>query len=84
MSNFSAKINHSAAAVEQYRAQMQNDHPESYGFASVVSIPICHAMAYDLRNEHPKGMGIRLAPNPNDVVSALACPFSCTQACVKL
>jgi len=63
---------------------MQKDHAESYGFASMVSIPVCHAMAYDLRNEHPKGIGIRLAPNPNDMVSAmLGCPFSCTQACVK-
>jgi hypothetical protein len=76
MSNFSDKVNGSAAAVEQYRAQMRKDQPESYGFASMASIPIAHGAAYDLRNEHPKGIIIRLAPNPNDIVSVLlACPF---------
>lgn len=68
-SYLSARINRTAAAVEQYRAQMRSDKPESYGFASMASIPDCHDTAYDLRNEHPKGMNIQLAPNPNDIVS---------------
>ena len=81
LTNFRAKINRSAAAVEQYRAQMQKDLPESFGFASMTSVPVCHATAYDLRNEHPKGIDIMLAPNPSDIVSAL--PFPCTQICMK-
>ncbi len=54
--------------MEQYRVQIGNHQPETYGFASLASISAAHGTAYDLREEHPKGMTIQLAPNPNDIV----------------
>jgi len=66
---YSSEIKHSEATVEQYRVQIGNHQCETYGFASLVSISAAHGTAYDLRGEHPKGMTIQLAPNPNDIVS---------------
>ncbi len=58
--------------MEQYRAQLHNNQPENYGFASMASIPAAHGAAFDLKKEQPKGMTIKLAPNPNDIVSEKA------------
>ena len=35
----------------------------------MASIPAAHGAAYELRNEHPKGLTIKLAPNPKDIAS---------------
>lgn len=66
--NFSAKLQYSEAAVQQYRAQVDIRHAENYGFATIASIPLAHAAARELKGMHPKGLTIKLAPNPHDIV----------------
>ncbi|PPQ63045.1 hypothetical protein CVT24_005991 [Panaeolus cyanescens] len=62
-----AKMRHTEAMVEQYRAQMDRNRPESYGFVSMASIPHAHETAIELQGQHPKGISIRLAPHPSDI-----------------
>jgi hypothetical protein len=66
--NPSTKLQHSEAAVQQYRAQVDIQHAENYGFATIASIPLAHAAARELKGMHPKGLTIKLAPNPHDIV----------------
>jgi hypothetical protein len=44
---------------------------ENYGFASMAAVPYAHIVAHLLRDKHPKGTDITLAPNPKDIVSML-------------
>ncbi|KAF9529707.1 hypothetical protein CPB83DRAFT_248554 [Crepidotus variabilis] len=63
----SHKLKQSAAAAEKYRLQLLRHEPNNYGFVSMASIPAAHGAAFDLRNEHPKGLFFELAPNPKDI-----------------
>lgn len=69
---FRAKLRHTEAAVQQYSAQLNMRKSENYGFASICSIPLAHAAARELKGQHPKGLTIKLAPNPKDIVSSQA------------
>ncbi|KAF9485981.1 DUF221-domain-containing protein [Pholiota conissans] len=64
---YTAKLQHSEAVVQQYRAQVELREPENYGFATIASIPLAHAAARELKGKHPKGLTIKLAPNPHDI-----------------
>ncbi|KDR75702.1 hypothetical protein GALMADRAFT_68331 [Galerina marginata CBS 339.88] len=64
---YTSKLKHTEAAVQQYRAQLDMHQAENYGFATISSIPFAHAAAVELSGEHPKGLTIKLAPNPKDI-----------------
>ncbi|KAF8967961.1 hypothetical protein BDZ97DRAFT_1916530 [Flammula alnicola] len=65
---YTTKLKQTEAAVQQCRAQLDMLQAENYGFATISSIPLAHAAAHDLRGRHPKGLTIKLAPNPKDIV----------------
>ncbi|KAF9565599.1 DUF221-domain-containing protein [Agrocybe pediades] len=65
---YASQVKHAEAAVAQYRAQMNIEHTENYGFATMESIPVAHAAALELRGQHPKGLTFKLAPNPKDII----------------
>jgi len=67
---FRTRLRHTEAAVQQYSAQLNMRKSENYGFASIASIPLAHAAARELKGQHPKGLTIKLAPNPKDIVSS--------------
>lgn len=65
---YSAKLKRTEAAIEEYRAQFDTHKAENYGFASMGAVPYAHIVAHMLRNKHPKGTDIALAPNPKDII----------------
>ncbi|EIN06583.1 DUF221-domain-containing protein [Punctularia strigosozonata HHB-11173 SS5] len=65
---YAEKIRESEAKVEAYRAQIDNNKPENYGFASMAAVPYAHIVARMLKNKKPKGTTIQLAPNPKDII----------------
>ncbi|KAI0724155.1 DUF221-domain-containing protein [Fomitopsis betulina] len=65
---YMAKLKRTEEAVQRYREQIDLRHPESYGFASMAAVPYAHIVANLLRDKHPKGTTITLAPNPKDIV----------------
>lgn len=62
------RLQRSEDAVEKYRASFDHRQAETYGFASMAAVPYAHIVANLLRNKHPKGTTITLAPNPKDIV----------------
>jgi len=64
----SAKLKRTETAIIQYRDQIDARKAENYGFASMAAVPYAHIVANLLRNKHPKGTDIALAPNPKDIV----------------
>ncbi|EIW80389.1 DUF221-domain-containing protein, partial [Coniophora puteana RWD-64-598 SS2] len=65
---YTAKLTRTEKAIEDYRLEIDTRKPESYGFASMAAVPYAHIVANILRNKHPKGTDITLAPNPKDIV----------------
>jgi len=61
---YTEKLRRTEQAVENYRNQIDLRQPENYGFASMAAVPYAHIVANMLRNKHPKGTTIALAPNP--------------------
>lgn len=64
----SERLKKTEAAVEQQREHVDDRKAEKYGFASMAAVPYAHVVANLLRNKHPKGTTITLAPNPKDLV----------------
>ncbi len=64
-----AKLKRTEAAIEEYRSQIDSRKAENYGFASIAAVSYAHVVAKMLRNKHPKGTNVELAPNPKDIVS---------------
>ena len=67
----SERLKKTEAAIEEQREHSDNRKAEKYGFASMAAVPYAHVVANMLRNKHPKGTTITLAPNPKDLVSCL-------------
>ena len=67
--SLSEKLRLTEQAVEDYRMQIDNRKPESYGFASMAAVPYAHIVARMLLRKRAKGTVIQLAPNPKDIVS---------------
>ncbi|KAG8712230.1 hypothetical protein FRC08_014855 [Ceratobasidium sp. 394] len=65
---YSAKIATMEKAVEDARSQIDLKKAENYGFASMGAVPYAHVVAQMLRDKHPKGTTITLAPNPKDII----------------
>ncbi|KAH9920930.1 uncharacterized protein B0H18DRAFT_880648 [Fomitopsis serialis] len=65
---YMAKLKRTEDAVERYREQIDLRQPETYGFASMAAVPYAHIVANLLRDKHPKGTTVALAPNPKDIV----------------
>lgn len=65
---YTAKLQRTEAAIEEYRRQIDTRKAENYGFASMAAVPYAHIVAKMLRNKHPKGTKIQLAPNPKDII----------------
>ncbi|TFY61331.1 hypothetical protein EVJ58_g4587 [Rhodofomes roseus] len=65
---YMAKLKRTEETVERYREQIDMRQAESYGFASMAAVPYAHIVANLLRDKHPKGATIALAPNPKDIV----------------
>jgi hypothetical protein len=65
---YTAKLKRTEAAVEAARAKIDERKAENYGFASMAAVPYAHIVANMLRNKHPKGTDIALAPNPKDII----------------
>ncbi|TFY53935.1 hypothetical protein EVG20_g9911, partial [Dentipellis fragilis] len=65
---YTAKLQRTEQAVEEYRNQIDTRKPENYGFASMAAVPYAHVVAQFLQKKHPKGTTIQLAPNPKDIV----------------
>jgi calcium permeable stress-gated cation channel len=75
----SAKLQRTEKAVDEYRKQFDTRKPESYGFASMASVPYAHVVTYMLRQKRPKGTDVILAPNPRDIVRfVVLCMMSLT------
>lgn len=68
---YRAKLKRTEAAIEEYRIQIDTRKAENYGFASMAAVSYAHVVAKMLRNKHPKGTNVELAPNPKDIVSPL-------------
>ncbi|TCD66737.1 hypothetical protein EIP91_000978 [Steccherinum ochraceum] len=65
---YTAKLQRTEAAVEQYRSQIDTNKAEKYGFASMAAVPYAHIVANMLRRKKVKGTIIHLAPNPKDII----------------
>ncbi|KAJ8519939.1 hypothetical protein ONZ45_g3182 [Pleurotus djamor] len=65
---YTAKLKRTEAAIEEYRAQIDTNKAENYGFASMAAVPYAHIVAHLLRDKHPKKTDITLAPNPKDII----------------
>ncbi|KZT69635.1 DUF221-domain-containing protein [Daedalea quercina L-15889] len=65
---YMAKLKRTEEAVERSRDQFDQRQAESYGFASMAAVPYAHIVANMLRDKHPKGTTVTLAPNPKDIV----------------
>lgn len=66
---YSAKLQRTEGAIQEFRNLFDTRKPENYGFASMAAVPYAHIVARILQNKHPKGTTIALAPNPKDIVS---------------
>lgn len=62
------RINNLESNVEQWRERIAERKPESYGFASMATVPFAHAAAKSLRKKKPRGLHIELAPPPKDIL----------------
>ncbi|KAH7883216.1 hypothetical protein F5I97DRAFT_1980176 [Phlebopus sp. FC_14] len=67
---YTAKLRRTEQAIEDYRQQIDTRKAETYGFASMAAVPYAHIVANMLRNKHPKGTDVTLAPNPKDIIWA--------------
>ncbi|KAG5727100.1 hypothetical protein E4T56_gene20354 [Termitomyces sp. T112] len=65
---YTAKLQRTEAAIEEYRRQIDTRKAENYGFASMAAVPYAHVVAKRLKGKHPKGTKIELAPNPKDII----------------
>ncbi|QIW95723.1 hypothetical protein AMS68_001241 [Peltaster fructicola] len=65
---WTARIKELEIEVKQVRESIDKRNPLSYGFASYENIPEAHAVAYVARKQNNKGVAVRLAPKPNDLV----------------
>ncbi|KAH8087807.1 DUF221-domain-containing protein [Cristinia sonorae] len=65
---YSAKLQKTELAIEQYRQQVDKNKAERYGFASLAAVPYAHIVANFLRRKRVKGALIHLAPNPKDII----------------
>ncbi|KIK61133.1 hypothetical protein GYMLUDRAFT_85115 [Collybiopsis luxurians FD-317 M1] len=65
---YTEKLKRTEAAVEEYRNQIDTRKAESYGFASMAAVPYAHIVARELKDRHPEGTDISLAPNPKDII----------------
>lgn len=65
---YTAKLKKTESAIEQWRADIDMRQAESYGFASLASVPYAHIAARMLKGKHPKGTTVTLAPNPKDII----------------
>ncbi|KAG6861116.1 hypothetical protein C0995_003845 [Termitomyces sp. Mi166 len=65
---YTAKLQRTEAAIEEYRRQIDTRKAENYGFASMAAVPYAHIVAKILKGKHPKGTKIELAPNPKDII----------------
>ncbi|GLB37735.1 putative cytosolic domain of 10TM putative phosphate transporter [Lyophyllum shimeji] len=66
--HYTAKLQRTEAAIEEYRRQIDTRKAENYGFASMAAVPYAHIVAKMLRGKRPKGTKIELAPNPKDII----------------
>ncbi|KAF5393209.1 hypothetical protein D9757_000515 [Collybiopsis confluens] len=65
---YTEKLKRTEANIEEYRNQIDTRKAENYGFASMAAIPYAHIVARQLKDKHPKGTDISLAPNPKDII----------------
>ncbi|PWN43269.1 DUF221-domain-containing protein [Ceraceosorus guamensis] len=66
--HYTEQIQKYEAAINQWRERIAEKKPESFGFASLASVPYAHAAARSLRGKKTQGVRITLAPAPKDVI----------------
>ncbi|CEH18554.1 Uncharacterized conserved protein [Ceraceosorus bombacis] len=66
--HYTEQIQKYEAAINQWRERIAEKKPESFGFASLASVPYAHAAARSLRGKKTQGVQISLAPAPKDVI----------------
>ena len=54
--------------IRDVRGTIDKRNALSYGFATYERIEDAHTVAYAARKKHPRGVSIRLAPKPNDLI----------------
>ena len=54
--------------IRHVRDSIDKRNPMPYGFASYNRIEEAHTVAYAARKKHPKGITLKLAPRPNDLI----------------
>ena len=54
--------------IKDVRGSINKRNAMSYGFATYERIEEAHTVAYAARKTHPRGISIRLAPKPNDLI----------------
>ncbi|PWN26882.1 DUF221-domain-containing protein [Jaminaea rosea] len=62
------RINNLEATIENWKERISERKPESYGFASMATVPFAHAAARSLRGKKPRGLEVTLAPPPRDII----------------
>lgn len=62
------RINKLEATIQTWKERISDRKPESYGFASMATVPFAHAVARSLRKKRPRGLKVALAPPPKDIV----------------
>lgn len=62
------RINKLEATIENWKERISERKPESYGFASMATVPFAHAAARSLRGKKPRGLEVSLAPPPRDII----------------
>ncbi|KAL4071291.1 hypothetical protein V8B97DRAFT_2044343 [Scleroderma yunnanense] len=67
---YTAKLQRTEEAIENYRQQIDSRQAENYGFASMAAVPYAHIVANILRKKRLKGTDVTLAPNPKDIIWA--------------
>lgn len=67
---YTAKLQRTEEAIENYRQQIDSRQAENYGFASMAAVPYAHIVANILRKKRLKGTDVSLAPNPKDIIWA--------------
>lgn len=68
VTHLTRRIKELEAAIAAWKERMQERKPESYGFASMATVPFAHAAARSLRKKRPRGLEVTLAPPPKDII----------------
>ncbi|WFD06185.1 hypothetical protein MVES1_001527 [Malassezia vespertilionis] len=65
---YGEKLRHVEDEIVRVRSDTTVGEPMSYGFASLAAVPYAHAVARTFKNKRARGLRIRLACSPHDII----------------